>query len=89
LVYSVEYVESVSKDLSKLDKTIRLRIVDKIEKFLIKDPQGLGKPLTGVFKGFWRYRFDDYRVIYRIKHEEILIIIFRVGHRKNVYSKAV
>ena len=87
MAYSVEYAEGVEKDLAKLDKPLRAKIINKIENYLAKDPEGLGKPLTGAFKGFWRYRFDDYRIIYRIKHKEILISVFRIGHRKNVYSK--
>ncbi len=89
MVYNVEYAEGIEKDLSKLDKSLRKRIIDKIENYLARDPQKLGKPLTGAFKGFWRYRFDDYRIIYRIKHKEILIAVLRVGHRKNVYTKTL
>ena len=87
MVYNVEYAEGVEKELARLDKSLRLKVVNKIEHYLAKDPEGLGKPLTGVFKGFWRYRFDDYRIIYRIRHKEILISVFRIGHRKNIYSK--
>ncbi len=89
MVYKVAYAEGIERDLAKLDHSLRRRIIDKIEKYLARDPQGLGKPLTGAFKGFWRYRFDDYRVIYRIAHWEILITVFRIGHRKNVYSKSI
>ena len=89
MVYKVEYAEGVEKDFARLDKPLRLKVINKIERHLAKDPQGLGKPLTGIFKGFWRYRFDDYRIIYRIRYDEIIISIFRVGHRKNVYSKPI
>ena len=87
MVYSVFYADGIEKDLAKLDKPLRKRIVGKIENYLARDPEGLGKPLTGDFKGFWRYRFDDYRVVYRIAPKEILITVFRIGHRKSVYSK--
>ncbi len=89
MVYKVEYAENVEHDLAKLDKSLRLKIINKIERYLAKDPEGLGKPLTGIFKGFWRYRFDDYRVIYRIRYQEIIISVFRIAHRKNVYSKPI
>jgi len=89
LVYSVLYADGVERELARLEKPLRKKVLDKIEGYLARDPQGLGKPLTGVFKGFWRYRFDDYRVIYRISHKEILITVFRIGHRKNVYSRPI
>ena len=89
MVYKVVYAENIEKDLARLDKPLKRRIVDKIEKHLAQDPHGLGKPLTGIFKGFWRFRFDDYRIIYRIAPREILITVFRIGNRKNVYSKSI
>ena len=89
MVYSVLYADEVEKELARLEKPLRRKILDKIEVYLARDPQGLGKSLTGVFKGFWRYRFDDYRIIYRISHKEILVIVFRIGHRKNVYSRPI
>ncbi len=89
MVYDVEYAQDVEKDLARLDKPLRLKIINKIENYLAKDPEKLGKPLSGVFKGFWRYRFDDYRIIYRIRYNEILITVFRIGHRRNVYDKPI
>ncbi len=89
MVYKVVYAQSVEEDFLKLNQSLRLKVINKIERYLAKDPQNLGKPLTGAFKGFWRYRFDDYRIIYRIAHKEILITVFRVGHRKDVYLKPI
>jgi mRNA interferase RelE/StbE len=75
LVYRVAYAEGVEKDFLKSQRLLRKKILDKIENYLALDPQGFGKPLTGIFKGFWRYRFGDYRVIYRIAPKEILIVV--------------
>ncbi len=88
-MYKVVYLDVVEKDLKRLDKSIRKKIMDKIDKVLAKDPHGLGKPLTGPFKGFWRYRKDDFRVIYKISEKEILILVSRIGHRKDVYKNFV
>ena len=85
-MYKVFYLDSVEDDLKKLDKSTKVRILDKVEKHLAKYPRVLGKALTGQFKGFWRYRIGDFRVIYRISEKEILIIVTRIGHRKNVYA---
>jgi mRNA interferase RelE/StbE len=86
-VYKVAYLDSVEEDLRKLDKTTAKKILNRIETYLARDPKELGKPLKGDFQGYWRYRWGDYRVIYRIAEQEILIIVLRISHRKEVYSQ--
>ncbi len=85
-MYKVVYLDSVENDLKKLDKSIARKILARIENYLTRDPQGLGKALTGEFQGYWRYRWGDYRVIYKISEREILIIVLRIAHRKAVYD---
>ena len=85
-MYKVVYLDSVEGDLNKLDKATVKKILTRIETYLACDPKGLGKPLKGDFQGYWRYRWGDYRVIYRIAEEEILIIVLRISHRKEVYD---
>ncbi|GAJ15690.1 unnamed protein product, partial [marine sediment metagenome] len=46
----------------------------------------LGKPLVGNLSGLWSLKFGNYRTIYQIKHQELLILVLKIGHRKNVYS---
>lgn len=43
------------------------------------------KPLKGEYSGKFRLRVRDYRVIFRIEEEKVLIMIIRIGHRKEVY----
>ena len=69
--------------LKKIDKTNRERIENKLRS--LKDNPELGKPLTGRLAGLWSLRVGDYRAIYQIRHEEILIFVLKIGHRKNVY----
>ena len=84
-MYKIVYLDQVAKDFQKLDKPTIKKIFTKIETHLAKDPKGLGKALKGNFKGYWRYRFGDYLVIYRICEEEILITVLRISHRKEIY----
>jgi mRNA interferase RelE/StbE len=85
-VYKVAYLDSVEEDLKKLDKAIVRKILTRIETYLACDPKELGKPLKGEFQGYWRYRWGDYRVIYKISEREILITVLRISNRKDVYS---
>ena len=85
-MYKVVYLDAVEKDLAKLDKPLAKKILRRIETYVAKDPTGLGKALKGDFAGYWRYRWGDYRVIYRIAEREILVIVLHIAHRKDVYG---
>jgi mRNA interferase RelE/StbE len=82
-VYKLFYKNSVAKDLKRLSKDEIKRILNGIEEKIIADPF-LGKPLKGDFRGCYRYRFGDYRVIYSVVNQEILIL--RIGNRKDIYK---
>lgn len=86
MAYKVVYLDQVEQDLKKLDKSIIRKILGRIETYLARDPKELGKPLKGEFQGYWRYRWGDYRVIYKISEREVLILILRISHRKDVYD---
>jgi mRNA interferase RelE/StbE len=85
-MYKIVYLDQVEDDLKKLDKSLVKKILARIETYLAQDPKGLGKSLKGEFQGFWRYRWGDYRVIYKISEREVLIVVLRISHRKEVYE---
>ncbi len=86
MTYKVVYLDQVEQDLKKLNKSTVKKLLSRIETYLARDPKELGKPLRGEFQGYWSYRWGDYRIIYKISEREILIIILRISHRKDVYS---
>ncbi|MFH1856955.1 MAG: type II toxin-antitoxin system RelE/ParE family toxin [Candidatus Omnitrophota bacterium] len=85
-MYKVVYLEQVEEDFKKIDKTAIKKILVRVETYLAAAPKGLGKPLKGEFQGYWRYRWGNYRIIYKIAEQEVLILILRVSHRKEVYN---
>ena len=82
--YQVIITESAQKSLRKLDKKIRDNIFNKLES--LKEHPHIGKPLSANLSGFWSLRVGDYRVIYQIKNNELIILVIGIGHRKNVYD---
>lgn len=78
----ITYKASVAGDLRKLDKPTARRVLDKLERLLSRNP-GTGIPLTGEFRGLFKLRISDYRVIYAKTAEGVLVL--RIGHRKDVY----
>ncbi len=83
-MYKVEYARGVTKDLSKLPKNIVAKALEIVEKELAKNPEA-GKPLTGPYKGLWKYRLGDYRIIYTIERSKLVVFVLRIRHRKDVY----
>jgi mRNA interferase RelE/StbE len=84
LAYNIVYKDSVHRDLKKLSKAEAARILDQIEAELSKKADSYPL-LKGQFAGLRRYRAGDYRVIYAILEDDVLIL--RIGHRRDVYKK--
>ena len=78
MAYKIVYKKSVLRDLKKLSKTEAKRIVDLIEKELIKKPD-FNPMLKGRFAGLRKYHVGDYRVIYALL--DLGILILRIGNR--------
>jgi mRNA interferase RelE/StbE len=86
LAYNIVYKKSVQRDLKKLSKAEAQRILNQIEEDLSEN--GDKYPLLkGQFAGLRKYRVGDYRVIYAILGDDVLIL--RIGHRKDVYEKEI
>lgn len=75
------------KQLKQLDKPVQKRITKFLTELTeLDDPRSKGKSLVGDFKGFWRYRVGDYRLICRIHDEKLEILVVELGHRKEIYG---
>lgn len=83
--YSIKYTKEAKKKIEKLDKSIRLVIKKAIES-LSSNPYK-GKPLSYELAGLYSLRTSDYRIIYRIKEKQLIIIVVTVGHRREIYKK--
>jgi len=86
-MYTVEYAESVIKQLRKLYPQTQRIIRNWIGKNLVGtvDPRIHGKPLKGDLAGVWRYRIGDYRLFASIEDDRLVIFLFEIGHRREVY----
>ena len=71
--------------MRKLDHRVINRAFTLIEEVIVKDPYS-GKKLKGKYSGLFSYRFSDYRIIYEIRQEKLLVVVLRIRHRKNVYN---
>lgn len=73
----------VSDDFKSISSEQQKLIIKAIEKKLAVDPHGYGEPLRGGFSGYWRLRVGDYRVVYRIVKDQIVVLVIKVGIRRD------
>ena len=88
MAWKIEFSEPADRELNKLDPQNSQRIL----KFLLErvakldDPRSIGKALQGPrFGELWRYRVGDFRIICKIEDEKLVVLVIRIGHRKNIY----
>ena len=83
--FSIQIKESAAKELRRVAKPDRTRIVAAIDR-LAETPH-LGAALKGDLRGLRRLRVGDYRVVYEIRDEELVVLVVRVAHRRDAYRR--
>ncbi len=88
MAWKIEFDPAAERELGKLDPQIARRIL----KFLFErvapldDPRSIGEALKGSrLAEFWKYRLGDCRIISRIEDREVIILVVRIGNRREVY----
>ena len=85
-MYKPAFHPNVAKDLKGLDRSIRQRILNKIQWLLEHVEEVRHEPLTAQWEGMYRLRVGDYRAVYAIDRTERRVIIYTVGHRREIYK---
>jgi mRNA interferase RelE/StbE len=86
--YTIEILPTARKELLSLPGAVQKRIGKKIDS--LKDnprPAGI-KALKGQRGDFYRLRVKDYRIPYEIRDKVLLVIVIKVGHRREAYRRA-
>lgn len=84
-MYAIELKPQAQKFIEKQSRKIQRQLVAKIEA-LQKDPRPAQSKLLHSEKQIYRVRSGDYRIIYQIKEAKLLVLIAKVGNRKDVYK---
>ena len=82
-MYIIKFTPAAYKRFKQLDKRYQKAAKRAIDR-LSQNPY-LGEPLTGKLKLYWKLRFSRYRIIYRVEKQAVMIIIFDIRHRRDVY----
>jgi mRNA interferase RelE/StbE len=79
--------EVASSDLKNLNRDILKRIKSAIENRLRRAPADYGKPLRSELKSFWRLRVGDYRIVYAIEGNQVIVL--QIVNRRDAYQEGV
>lgn len=81
--YTLFYTRSALKDIQTLDTLVKKRMKKKIEEYVV-NPTLHAKKLISSRIGLYRWRVGDYRIVFDIVENKIIIL--RIGHRREIYK---
>ena len=83
--YSIRIRNSARRELAQLPKEARERVIAAID--ALGEQPLAGSPLKGGLRGLRRQRVGDYRVLYELLDDELVILVVRVAHRRESYRR--
>ena len=83
--YRIEFLKTAQKELLKLSKEVQQRIAVKIDS-LVAEPYPLDTKKLKNSDSLFRVRVGDYRIIYRIEEKKLIVLIVKIGHRRDIYN---
>jgi mRNA interferase RelE/StbE len=87
--WTIEFDPRAQRELDALDKSVARRV----SKFLhervanLKHPRQIGERLHGTLGEYWKYQVGDYRIICSLEDDRFLVLVLRVGHRREIYKR--
>lgn len=86
--WDYEISEQALKQLRKLGHEPTRRIMAFLDRRVTgcEDPRQFGKCLKGDLGEFWRDRVDDYRILCRVEDSRLVVLVIRLGHRRDIYD---
>ena len=85
--YTIDFAPRTERQLNFIPKEIKKLIFERIDNLRTNPRPENVEPLQGADKGLFRIRQGDYRIVYSIQDQKLLVLIVRVVHRKEVYKK--
>jgi mRNA interferase RelE/StbE len=82
--YHIEFAPAAVRQLKKLTDSVQKRLIDRIEKLAANPRPGNVKKLANE-ENLYRLPVGDYRVIYQIQDKVLIVLVVKIGHRRNIY----
>jgi mRNA interferase RelE/StbE len=85
MTHSVEFAPLARRQMKKLPREIQMRIIERVEE-LASNPRPAGVKKLVSDDNLYRVRVGEYRAVYQIRDRELVVLIVKIGHRREVYS---
>ena len=86
MIYEIIITKSIQKQLDNLPNNIQERVYDKISQ-LAEEPRPDGVVKLKGYDNEYRIRIGDYRLVYEIQDEQLIVLLLQCKHRRDVYKK--
>ena len=86
MTYQVALAPAAARQLRKFDPQVRRRVQAAIELLATEPRPPAATQLVGG-AGEWRVRTGDYRIVYEIEDERLLVLVLSAGHRREIYQR--
>ncbi len=83
-MYTVEFLPSAARELMKLDVAVQRRLARAVDR-LADAPRPTGAVKLRGADDIWRLRVGDYRILYRLEEDRLVVLTVKVGHRREGY----
>jgi mRNA interferase RelE/StbE len=83
--YAIRIKESAARELQRIERSDRERLIAAIDR-LAENPFA-GSALKGELRGLRRIRVGDYRLIYEVWEQDLLVLVLRAAHRREAYRR--
>jgi mRNA interferase RelE/StbE len=89
MAWTIEFDPDARRELEKLDKAVSGRILKFLRERVaaLDDPRRIGERLHGPLRQYWKYRVGDYRLICSLKDDKLVVLVLRIGHRREIYKQ--
>lgn len=85
-MYKLDFSDEGKASLASLDKDVTQRVLNKLRWFLQNIEAVNFMPLEGNLEGLYKLRIGDWRAIYEVNHNDKVVTVHKVGHRKEIYK---
>ncbi|MGF1647699.1 MAG: type II toxin-antitoxin system RelE/ParE family toxin [Kineosporiaceae bacterium] len=85
MTYRLEFTGSARRQLNTMPERVVHAVIEFCAGPLVEEPRRVGKPLTNELTGLWSARRGEYRIVYRIDDDRVVVEVARVRHRADAY----